>query len=303
MKLGYKDLGPNTVVFEIFIYLEYPWDLKTRNLNVEFGAFGLFTLDQLRNIWFLFRSVIAGPGPYGDPGATFRFIIDWKRVEHLSLCDDYLGKMKYKVNQKMPVFNNLISLTMDYNEEYSMLQSSYHKFPKLKNLKFHNLYRVASIEWNDFPQLECLVILNSPTSAKWFKGCKFEQLKKLDIEMSPFYETIVYSMINLEELRIRRSPITDVIFQRDFSKLRILEIEECDAIKGIEWSSTLDQITYLHISYCRNIHPRLFEDHKFTNLKKCILGNGIPLFSKLFVHLLKNIIPKKCILMWRGVKK
>jgi len=299
-KKSWKELSPNTIVFEILTFLQYPTDLNmTKSFENDLGCFGYFELDKLKNLWFLFRSVKFGwEKEFGDPHPFRKFPVNLKKLEHLCITNlAYLVKIGFRKKYKKLIFHNLISLeSQAYNNKCDILNFRFNKFPKLKRLTFSKYIKeLPKVKWNHLPRLENLQICQDFKNGYdlFLEGCKFEKMKVLFLSSIRFNKT-VYSVENLVQLKLYFSNITDQFFQREFPKLRILHLAFCKDLKGIGWNSTaLSEIKDLYIRQCYSIETEFFMRYKFKKLKKFYLEkyHNMENVDRKF---LSNFFPKTC---------
>jgi len=152
----------------------------------------------------------------------------------------------------------------------SKFESFLYHFKNIKSFTFsNNKWKKLSIDFNNFPMLEEVIISNSDIDSLFYDYNTYKHIKRLDVWMCNIREIGhgLEGLTGLQKLRIYHCP--GVSITSDFSRLTLLSdltIAECklhELPKGIDRCFTLNSVTFFD-NYLDTI-PETFKN--LVNLK------------------------------------
>jgi len=254
----WTDLSPHTIISEILVHYEYfftrfpdfcndslyppPYQKNFCDVRKDFNAtllFGYFKLDQLRNIWFIFRSIHIEK--YAELSLDQLIRIDSKKVVSLTCSRNKI--LKYIQVDEFP---NLVRLV--FNKDFLVPKppgTIITKFPRMEHLELNcNLDIGVGVYDN---------------TLRWFN---LKQLKTLKLKDYSLLCVRNINFINLRSLELvnwchKPTLSKDFFVDNSFPKLKYLLLYGINNLKDIRWTDKMDQIEHIVLSNCENVPEKI----------------------------------------------
>ena len=265
-----NDLSPNVIVFEILTFWCYdttPKDDKTifnRYVCTNFDCFGTFEYDQLRHVWFVFRTV------YFSPNCAKSFVCDFKRIQTI-----YFDHFDMNWIKHIKVFPNLEKLRLEGCDHVSAQFVNQRSLPRLKTciLDFQRIKGLNQETMKKFSTIKKLSIQSPFTKIRYTfddlcSESSFSKIRQLELEGHGYPSShAVKKLTNLVNLNLVNCGVENKLFEQgSFEHLKTLELCMCNNLTGKNWSPSRSNVRSVDIMNCDYFSDVFFQKQKLKNL-------------------------------------
>lgn len=285
----FSDLSPQIVVYHIFEYYQSTVAILENNDNWNF-LFGYFKNDKLRNIWFLFSSLVFIKFDSG------KFLINPIRLKRVKIEMNHFAEIRsailhpknniktlnlYHSWKKNKFFKPDFFTILENHEKIETLRVGLNKFTdysitfkpkKFPNLKLFNLDVGKNMVSDEFikingSKLEKIILYDSEMKGNWGT---LPKLKSISISSCTNYKDSIFKdqeFSKLSKLRIRNS-LREIDLQswKPIKTLKVLELSNC---KTMNFFNCLHEFENLEDLIIEPTFDELkYQNHFFKNLKK-----------------------------------